>query len=505
MTVLSAPRTRSTTRFLGPTLTDLPPELFTNILSFLAPRNNLTNRRLLSPLLLVSPLLTPYVRQRLFSKISLTLGDKRGTEYKLLNLLDREAVAEHVRSLRIHSPDADEFGLDLLVGEDAPEPGLALVPVERIGQNEVVKMVVRSLKEARSNLRLEVETRIGTLAEGQEEEEGMEEGWEESLESAFKGMKRLQALVVGVPHRKQLLQVWAEGQETISPWIGALRAWDQLTTLDLWRVKIELPDEAPQPTYRLKSFSLSSSDLGNEHDLIFLVGCGSSPRTSQLQDIAIFDVDFSSTPGSSSPLLSLFTSTPSFATTLKKLQLKLSDPIPPLANDASLTSPYTSLQSLFLSGEGATVHLLPTPFSPSLTHLDLSYTPSIPIPTLHTIFPLHTSPPSFPSLKTLEIHHNGSPSRHLTWDQVRLAPPIRWEWTEKEFRTLHKSVRSFGGVMRRNGIEVEWEEGESGSEGDDDDETESEEEDENELFYPSSEQEGEVNVFRRDWSEESDY
>lgn len=59
--------------------------------------------------------------------------------------------------------------------------------------------------------------------------------------------------------------------------------------------------------------------------------------------------------------------------------------------------------------------------------------------------------------------------------------------------------------MRRNGIEVEWEEGESGSEGDDDDETESEEEDENELFYPSSEQEGEVNVFRRDWSEESDY
>lgn len=498
--------TRTSARLSRPChLTALSPELLQHILSFLAPHTQRHSFRLqLARLLLLSRKLTPSVRHKLFKRVILTIGDTRKRDKKLVELLEGvegegTGVGEHVRVLKLRLPETT--GADQLLLRD--DPAAFLVPVAKLPQLDTLRLVTRVLRQTKGLQLLDVVARIGTRDEDQATMDEDIEDALEAFEDALKGLELLDSLVVAVPHPFQRVQSLSEGSGWCSPYVPALATWSNLTTLDFWRVRLVLPAAGvATPTFRLQDLSISSSELGGEAELLWLLGGPDERRGSQLSKLALKEVDFLSTPSSSSPLLSIFppNSEPSFASSLTVLLLDLlhpiSSPTPP-----SLLSSLTSLTSLELSGAGSDLPLLsslfPRPFAPptpsrTLRTLHLIYTPSIPQQALLDLLAL---PHAFHALQTLAIVHTGSHPRHWSWDQVVNTPFPVWEWEELEWRMLEKWARGAKVALVKDGLAVEVEE--SGEE-----ESEEESVDSDALFAPSSEQE--EWDFRRDSGDESE-
>ncbi|ORY76508.1 hypothetical protein BCR35DRAFT_332771 [Leucosporidium creatinivorum] len=538
----------------------LSPELHDHILTFLLqPHSTPTLRRSLAHSLLgLHPTITPLVRRRLFAKVGLTLDDPKERDQRFLSIVESHAgVAECVRSLRIRAPTPPE---PVKADIEAGGPGAALVPESRLEQGEVVQRVSRVLGRCERMSELEVEMRVGTRVEGVVEKEEEEEGERlKELEEALMGLKGVRKLGVAVAHRRLKLQVFAEGSGSgsaeaggggegwISPWIPSLSTWSHLTHLDLWRIRLHFPRSPtfsiPEPTFSLHEVQLQSSELGGSRELIWLFGEPGSKRGAKLEKLLIRDVEFIETPESSEPLLAIFpcldpssdlsssssaNSIPAFHDSLDSLVLILPHPIlPPTATSSSqlstFLSPLTSLRQLELGGPGLPLPLLTSLFSPhphststQLTILNLSYAPSLPIPSLLSL--LKTNLGQFGNLRTLDILRAGTHPRTWEWERISSTPTPVWEWTEGEWRELEKMICSLRDLRRKEGggggggggvrlcrdgteVEVEYD-----SQAEEEEESESEEETDGEaLFEPSSEP-GEAEAgWNREESVESDW
>mgnify|MGYP001588394783 FL=1 len=499
--------TRTSARLSKPChLTALSPELLEHILSFLAPHTQRTSFRVqLARLLLLSRKLTPSVRHKLFKRVILTIGAPRERDTKLVELLEGAAgegtgVGEHVRVLKVRVPETT--GADQLLLRD--DPAAFLVPVAKLPQLDTLQLVTRVLRQTRGLQLLDVTARIGTRDEDQV---AVDEELEEVLgafEEALKGLELLNSLVVAVPHAFQKVQSLSEANGWCSPYVPALATWTNLTTIDFWRVRLVLPlAGVTTPTFRLQDLSISSSELGGEAELLWLLGGPDDNRGSQLRKLALKEVDFLSSPSSSSPLLAIFPSTaePSFASTLAVLQLDLPHPIS-TPTPPHLLSSLNSLTSLELSGTGTSLPLLaslfPRPFFPhapskTLQTLHLIHTPSIP---QQSLLDLLATPHAFHALRTLTIVHTGTHPRTWSWAQVVDTPFPVWEWDDVDWRKLEKWARGARVQLMKDGlvVDVEWS---SGGE-----ESEVESVDSDALFAPSSEQE--EWDFRRDSGDESE-
>ncbi|KAK4702763.1 hypothetical protein P7C70_g3458, partial [Phenoliferia sp. Uapishka_3] len=502
----TAQATRKSTRLHQPSrLLSLSSEIIDLIISWLLAleKNQKGKRRQLSKILKVSPVLAPFARRHLFQKLTLAVGDLRGNGEQLKQILASSegkatGVGLHVRTLKVRAQDI-LYDAALAV----ENPATSVVPRTNLPQSEVTQLVIDVLRQTGSVNSLELDTRVGTKEEGLADEEG-EQILRDELERELSGL-RISSFVLAVPTLTNGLQLISEHSGWLSPFVPSLTAWNSLTTLDLWRIKITLPTGLPHPNFRLRQLHLVSSEIGGTAELEWLLGLVGGSRSSDLEKLVLGELTFTSSPGSSNPLCAIFGTnerTPSFSSTLSFLELAL---LSPIDSAATLLSPLTHLRDLELAGQGITpevfASILPTRSQhlPSVSHglkiLHFHYTPLLPHDALLAAL---AQPTFFPKLELLDFHLIQAVPRTMSWEDAR-GPASKWDWNETDWRKMEKVVRTHRTLqLKKNGIVHATDY--SSDEGDEDDEV-----DDDALFVPSSDAEGNVGVFIREESDNSDF
>jgi hypothetical protein len=515
------PNTRASLASLAPPpstfdlLSSLPPEVIDQVLAYVAPFSSRSTRRQLGRLLLLSRSITPHVRRKLFHRVSLTLGDTRGKDAKLLEMMEGGTVGEYVRYSKIKAPLPKEA--------EGDDPRAAMIPRTTMGYTQAISYMTKLLNVVKNLKHLEIETAVGTsIVEAESHVYAPLQVWSGETEDAIEpyivalcalDLESFTMAVEDISNALQLIRPRpTKHHGDISPYPTALASWANLTFLDLWRVDLSLTDDDPWPTFRLQSLTIQSSTFKSETELFWLLGKAGGERSARLSTLVIRDLTFTSHPESSEPLLSIFPPNPSFATTLTTLMLALQFPLfrqdPDAPHDEALLSPFTSLTKVNLRGAGMTLpvlqSLLPLPSSPasspshSIVSLMMDGTTSIPLSDLLTVLSTRSA---WPKLVTLELQTSGSPPRSWTWDQIHSTPIASWDLPPPDLTKLREwtKARKGGVLVKIDGLELSLEEEE------DEDETESEESEGDGLFRLSSD--GDV----EDWDgrmvsgEESDY
>lgn len=445
-----------TTPFLS-----LTPELVDYILAFLIPKNTPTARRELArSLLAVNRSITPLVRRRLFAKVGLTVDHPKARDELLLEVMKTEGVSEMVRALRIRAP-AVEPGTEHI--QDGSNPGAALVPSTTLPQKKVVEMVTTALGRAKGLRALEMETRVGT--KGEDESDQTIDWDDEAYREALQGLTMVETLAIAVPHPHLKLQLLADASG-LSAFIPTMASWSHLTSIDLWRVRIQFPKDAvvPEPTFSLREIVFQSSELGGAAELVWLFGAPGSKRGSRLEKALIKELDYIDTPGSSSPLLAILpcdpATPPAFALSLDSLVFNISHPITDSSDTSqpSLKFLFSSLEVLRqveLGGAGITTPILESLFTPNtglkpiaqrLEVLNFAFTPAIPQRDLLDVLSANSS--NLPRLHTMDFILQGGHPRTWSWERISSTPLPFWYWPPMEWRELEKWVRALG---RRKG------------------------------------------------------
>lgn len=436
-----------------PPLLSLPTELLDRILEHLLPLRQRPRRLVLSSLLLIHPILTPLVRRRLYSRVSLIVGDTKNRDGRLNDLMDgsegeTEPMGSLVRYLKIRLPDPDaEAWMKEREGrphDEEENPAAAYLPRPLVTLKETIRRVTRLARAVQKARHIEWDLRCGTRVEGEEEGSANDQTSEADLDrltTALQGWTAPDRFIYAVEDLKLRLAVWAT-PGFVSPLVHGMQRWETLQHLDLWHVSLDLPEGFSAPTFDLRTLTLSGCTLstsGKELEWIIAGGEGRDGRGMRLDTLIVEELEFFPSPPSSSsaasvsavsPLLIYLLSAP-FLHALTELRLTLRNPLLspspfPSASSASddptletyLLSPFTSLQTLELAGPGVSLQLftsvflsppsssssssslsLPSLFSSSsappsatLQTLQLSYLPSLPLPTLLSY--LSASPPS---------------------------------------------------------------------------------------------------------------
>lgn len=371
----------------------------------------------------------------------------------------------------------------------------------------------------------------------------------------------LQTFIFAVADPQQRLQIYADYELNYqSPFVDALQSWNSLTHLDLWLVRLKLDKNLAPPTFKLKTLRLRDVEFGSDFELEWLIGKGDDGRGTALSTLILQDLVFTSTPKSSSPLLSIFTPhrPPTFASTLTDLQLHLLHPLgsptPP-----NVLSSLCNLEALLIGGAGVDLSLFSSILPPlsgdtlqascpsrNIKHLTVNYLvhPSL----LNTDYPpmlklssrsFHNtlathllSPRAVPHLKSLTFQPNGRFPRTWTWTQRRDAMMPTWFFRPEHSTSMQDEQdawEEFGSPLRhvnrqrrkenlQNGGEGElgsitWMRNRSEldyadvrSDGEDEEDQEEEEFDEDALFEPSSDEEQPIVAIRRgDQDSDSDF
>lgn len=371
----------------------------------------------------------------------------------------------------------------------------------------------------------------------------------------------LQTFIFAVADPQQRLQVYSDCDLTYqSPFVNALQSWNSLTQLDLWLVRLKLDPNLAPPEFKLKNLRLRDVELSSAFELEWLIGKGDDGRGTNTKTLILQDLEFTSTPNSSSPLLSIFTpeKSPPFAPSLTELQLHLLHPLGS-PTPSNVLSSLITLETLLIGGAGVDLPLLASIFPPlsgstslqtpypsrNIKHLTLNYLihPSLrnagypPLLKLssrsfhNTLFTHLLSPHAVPHLKTLAFQPNGRFPRTWSWTQRRdsmmptwfLRPEHStstsdesdaWEEFESPLRHVNRQRRKEdlqnGGqgetgniTWLRNRSEIEY--ADVRSDGEDEEDQEEEEFDEDALFEPSSDEEQPMAVIRRDQDSDSDF
>ncbi|GAA6015546.1 hypothetical protein JCM10207_008631 [Rhodosporidiobolus poonsookiae] len=479
-----------------PTLLDLPAEILDSILLLVLPTSPRRARLALSVLLSVHPSLTTLVRRRIYEKVTFIVGDPKGRDRRLLDNAESPSGAggeggstqkngAFVRYLKIRAPDPELAGkfpdkaaqgnedcdhADSSPADGDAAPAAALVPRPFMRQCATVPWVARFVRTASEVKHVEWNLRVGALFERPNGtvplsiDEAREFGGEAALgalQAALEKWRNVQTLLVALEDATQRLQVLACPGRPAAPLLAALATWTNLTALDLWRVRLELPpasspDSLPEPPFRLKLLAVTQSKLGSARELEWLAGSPTSPtrgRTNRLETLILDDLSFTSTPGSTAPLRDfLFAAAgpPPFAGTVRDLTLILREPLGPSPSpsldtdadaDAHLLSGLTALRtaelggpglplavylSLFLPPASSTRAARQSPPSHTLKSLTLTYLthPSVSLPAL--LAPFTARPTSLPKLVQLVMTTTFPLPRELGWSARRAAPEPRW-------------------------------------------------------------------------------
>lgn len=446
-------------------------------------------RRRLASLLLVHPLLVPIVRRTLYRKVNLVVGDPlHQSDLKLLALLQgnpRTRAGLYVQYLRLRVPDPPD-GVVLHPGQD---PAFALLPRPHLGPTETLALVSRAVNLVPNVRHIEINLQVGCALEddatGDTAAAHDHDHDHGALESFEQGMKRwstrLETCVSAVEDPKQRLQIWADTAR-ISPHVRALAEWDNLTRLDLWRVRLVLPrngpstatlgeEEAcrhlalPTPNFRLRELVLTQCELGGRFELEWLLGGSTDPantarslRSAQLKKLVLDQIEFVETPESSAPIrAALFPSPgaeatvlpPPFADTLEHLALVLPYPIVSqdgLSTSDDLLAGLTALKIVELGGPGVDEPLLASLFGAIQTDTTSS-TPDRQRPPSTTVRDLSLNYLTLISVSTILSHFENTTSaargsndfaKHPLRDLDNLTfktswdLPRRWSWEQRQ-------------------------------------------------------------------------
>ncbi|GAA6062745.1 hypothetical protein JCM10212_000385 [Sporobolomyces blumeae] len=470
---------------LGPSpLVLLPPETIDHILSYAVPTTlrPRQQRALLSKYLAIHPSWTPLVRRRLYGRNTLIVGDRRNSDEAFLRLLEgTAAVGQYIQFWKLRLPDPDP---NLAAGRsfDDDDPAMAFLPTPRLDDEETTSRVVRAFEKARRVRYLEMDLRVGTGIElGPRDASTF--GGKDQLDRLRTAMQAwgptLETFISAVADVHQRLQVFAEaGLDYVSPFVGALQAWDNLTHLDLWLVRLKLsssttkittPDDdvrVAHPKFRLKFLRLRDVELSSSYELEFLLGTAQDRRSASLATLFIQDVTFVDDSETSAPLLSIFRANPApaFSSSLTSLTLLISC-VEPKTSPPFTLSHLSRLTHLEVGGSGFDVALfssifladttVPNPPSPPshslrsltltfLTHSSFQSCSSPLVPALsnsiepspflralfsHLVIPSPTSATdrtTIPNLESLVIQPLGSFPRGWTWAQRRGQPIPTW-------------------------------------------------------------------------------
>ncbi|GAA5900785.1 hypothetical protein JCM8208_004610 [Rhodotorula glutinis] len=496
-----------------PAFLRLSPELLDHIVVLSLPAKPRPARLALSTLLRVCRTLAPIVRRHLYRKLSLVVAAPSRQDLKLVALL-RAGIAGHlVRILKVRAPDPDPSSS--MFDDSSVDPVTALVPQPRLAQPDTLVRVADALELMPHVRHAELDLRVGTWLEDDVAPAGdfgepaaVRDEQLARLERALKAWgATLETAIVAVEDVQQRLQVWADPKLGRAPHVTALGAWDHLTALDLWRVRLVLsavpdapnhgdgdgdgetaPDHRlpPQPRFRLRSLSLNQCELGGADELRWLLGStttGDAERSSGLADLQLSEVVFVHHPRSSSPVLAVLgrhpvgDDEPAFTRSLGSLTLLLEYPIASEGSRRSadgLLAPFHALQEVVLGGPGVDYALLASLFpSPSPAHSSASSSststrtssqlaslslqclthPSIPLSALVTLLHPSRIPPR---LRTLTLHEAWHHPRRMPWALLRTTREPLWTaledddaWDEVE-RALRSVARS-----RRRGVGLE--------------------------------------------------
>ncbi|GAA5855471.1 hypothetical protein JCM9279_005487 [Rhodotorula babjevae] len=490
----------------------LSPELLDHIVVLSLPAKPRPARLALSSLLRVCRTLAPIVRRHLYQKLSLVVAAPSRQDLKLVALL-RAGIAGHlVRILKVRAPDPDPSSARF--DDPSVDPVTALVPQPRLAQPATLDRVAEALELMPRVRHVELDLRVGTWLEGDVAPAGdfgepaavrdaqlarlgrALAAWSATLETAISAVEDVQ----------QRLQVWADPALGRAPHVAALGAWDHLTALDLWRVRLvltaapralgdgdgEMAHEArmpPQPRFRLHALALTQCELGGADELRWLLGStatGDAERSIGLADLQLSEVVFAHHPRSSSPILAVLGresaggEEPAFVRSLRSLSLLLEHPIggeyggegSPGSTDG-LLAPYSGVEEVVLGGPGVDYPILASVFpSPSLarpttspsttttsssqlTSLSLQCLthPSIPLAALLALLRPSRIPPR---LRTLTLHEAWHHPRTMPWAVLRTTREPLWTaledddaWDEVE-RALRSVARS-----RKRGVGLE--------------------------------------------------
>lgn len=461
-----------------PPLLRLSPELLDHILVLSLPPKPRPARLALSSLLRVCRTLAPLVRRHLYAKLSLVVAAPSGQDRKLVALLHKGIAGHLVRILKVRAPDPDPASA---LRPDA-DPVEALIPQPRMPQPEALAFVADALALMPNVRHVELDLRVAAWLEqdaaSTNDSAAIDFGplpaagrHVARLEAAFSAWApTLETCIVAVEDVQQRLQVWASPLLGRTPHVAALGAWDRLTALDLWRVRLVLTSSSAQdaaagelpsePTFRLKTLVLTQCELGSAHELRWLVGgasdasCPSPARSAGLTHLVLSEVAFAHHPRSSAPLLALFQGGsapaaaaarepgPPFARSLTDLTLLLEYPIGGAGDAGAITgaasptpegllSPLHALRDVTLGGPGIDHALLSSLFpSPSASSSSTSYSHPSPSPSSLSSLSLqclsHLSLP-LPALLAL-LHPSRTPPRlraltlHEAWHHPRRTP-----------------------------------------------------------------------------------
>jgi len=498
-----------------PALLRLSPELLDHIVVLSLPAKPRPARLALSSLLRVCRTLAPVVRRHLYLKLSLVVAAPSRQDLKLVALL-RAGVAGHlVRILKVRAPDPDPSSA--LFDDPDLDPVTALVPQPRLAQPATLDRVAEALELMPRVRHVELDLRVGTWLEGDTAPAGdfgddaavrnaqlarlgrALEAWSATLETA----------IVAVEDVQQRLQVWADPALGRAPQVAALGAWDHLTALDLWRVRLVLTatpgaqvrgegDSAathvdgegdtvhvmpPQPRFRLRSLALTQCELGGADELRWLLGSaatGDAERSNGLADLQLSEVVFVHHTRSSSPVLAALGrdevgEEPVFARSLRGLRLLLEHPIGGedgaegrRPSTEGLLTPFIALKEVGLGGPGVDYALLASLFpshppatsststfstslsSSSLSSLSLQCLthPSIPLSALLAL--LHPSRVP-PRLRTLTLHEAWHHPRTMPWAVLRTTSEPIWTALDDDeaWDDIERALRSVARSRRR--------------------------------------------------------
>ncbi|GAA6039950.1 hypothetical protein JCM8097_002636 [Rhodosporidiobolus ruineniae] len=453
-----------------PRLLQLPPEVLDLVLFHLLPfgANLRLQRHILSVLLRIHPDLTALVRRRLYRKVTLVVGNTKGRDGRLMDLLDAGADASeeekskgaghHVNSFKIRVPDADPSSIPF---DRDSDPAAALLPRAVLSPSATVDVVTRFVEAVTAPVHVELDCQVGMRFEGEPEENGDEmfggPDKMKRLEEAWKSWRTVNCLTFSVEDVEQRLQVLAS-PSSVSPFLNAITTWDNLTILDLWRAKLVLPPSMPKRKFRLEMLHLNQCTFGGLGDLLWLTDGPDESTPSKLKNVVLNEVEFLSQPAGGSPstsaephpLVSFFRPStslagePPFVSTLTDLTLILRYPLPSAGLD-SLLSPYTALTKLEVGGPGVSLPLLQSLFAlptswtrstralpPASNIKELALTflthPSLPIPSLLACL----APPApalsyLTSLHTLRFWSSFPLPRRLPWRERHATPEPLWE------------------------------------------------------------------------------
>ncbi|KPV72087.1 uncharacterized protein RHOBADRAFT_47270 [Rhodotorula graminis WP1] len=485
----------------------LSPELLDHIVLLSLPPKPRPARLALSSLLRVCRTLAPVVRRHLYLKLSLVVAAPSGQDLKLVALL-RAGVAGHlVRILKVRAPDPDPSST--LFDDPDVDPVTALVPQPRLAQPETLDRVAEALELMPRVRHVELDLRVGAWLEGDVAPEGdfgepaaVRDAQLARLERALSAWgATLETVIVAVEDVQQRLQVWADPVLGRAPHVAALGAWDHLTALDLWRVRLVLtaapgaPNDgdgagdpplegrmSPQPRFRLRLLVLTQCELGGADELRWLLGStatGDAERSSCLTDLQLSEVAFAHHARSSGPMLAVLgrdrvtNDEPAFTRSLSSLSLLLEHPIVGDSDAESSTTttdgllaPFHAVKEVVLGGPGVDYPLLASLFpSPSPANAPTSSTtpselvsltlqclthPSIPLAALVALLRPSRMPPR---LRTLTLHEAWHYPRQMPWHVLRTTTEPRWTAFEDDeaWDDVERALRSVARSRRRGG------------------------------------------------------